>query len=53
MWTLVPVLLIVWILGLVTSFTVGGWIHLLPVAAIGLVVLALWRRRRQVSHRFR
>ncbi len=38
LWTIVVVLLVLWALGLVTSYTAGGLIHLLAVVAI--VVLA-------------
>jgi multisubunit Na+/H+ antiporter MnhE subunit len=39
------VLLVLWALGLVTSFTMGGFIHLLIVAAVVLVVVRLIQGR--------
>ena len=39
LWTLAVVLLVLWALGLVTSFTMGGFIHVLLVVAV-IVVLA-------------
>lgn len=43
--TLAVVLLILWILGLVTSYTLGGFIHLLLLLAIVVVVFRLLRGR--------
>ncbi len=37
-WTIFVVLLILWLLGLVTSYTMGGFIHILLVLAIIVVV---------------
>ena len=39
LYTIVVVLLILWLLGLVTSFTMGGFIHILLVIAIVVVLL--------------
>jgi len=44
--TLVVVLLILWLLGLVTSVTMGGFIHVLLVIALVVVVLRLLRGKR-------
>ncbi len=46
LWTLVLVLLVLWVLGLVTSYTMGGLIHLLLVIALVVVVLRLIQGRR-------
>lgn len=46
LWTLVLVLLVLWALGLATSYTLGGLLHiLLIVAVIGAVVQLLQGRR--------
>jgi hypothetical protein len=45
-WTLVVVLLILWLLGLVTSHTFGGIIHVLLVVALIMVVVRLFQGRR-------
>jgi hypothetical protein len=37
LWTIAVLLLILWALGLVTSYTLGGFIHILIVAAVVLV----------------
>ena len=41
LYTIAVVLLILWILGLVTSYTLGGFIHILLVVAVIMVVLRL------------
>ncbi|MFN2442694.1 MAG: hypothetical protein ABR517_08425 [Thermoanaerobaculia bacterium] len=44
----VAVILIVWLLALLTSMTLGGWAHLLPFAALGVAIRAAvvaFRRR--------
>ena len=44
-WTLVVILLVLWLLGLATSYTLGGLIHLLLVIAIIVVVVNLIQGR--------
>ena len=39
LWTLAVVLLVLWLLGLVTSYTAGGLIHILLVIALVVIVL--------------
>jgi len=41
LYTIAVVLLILWLLGLVTSYTVGGFIHVLLVIAIVVVLLRI------------
>jgi hypothetical protein len=48
LWTIAVVLLILWALGLVTSYTLGGFIHILIVAAVILVLVRLIQGRRVV-----
>jgi hypothetical protein len=48
LWTIAVVLLVLWALGLVSSFTLGGFIHLLLVAAIVLVAVRLIQGRAPV-----
>lgn len=43
LYTIAVILLILWLLGLVTSFTLGGFIHLLLVVAIIMVLIRLIR----------
>lgn len=46
LWTIAVVLLVLWALGLVTSFTLGGFIHILLFAAIVIVVMRVFSGRR-------
>lgn len=44
--TIIIILLILWVLGLVTSYTMGGVIHILLVIAIVMVLLRVIQGRR-------
>lgn len=46
LWTIVVILLVLWLLGLVSSYTMGGFIHLLLVLAIIMIVVNLIQGRR-------
>lgn len=46
LWTIAVVLAVLWALGLVTSYTLGGFIHALLVIAVILVVVRLLQGRR-------
>jgi hypothetical protein len=46
LWTIAILLLVLWALGLVTSYTLGGFIHILIVAAVVLVLVRLIQGRR-------
>lgn len=48
LWTLAVVLLVLWALGLVSSYTLGGFIHVLLVVAIVMVLVSLISGRRRV-----
>jgi len=48
LWTIAVVLIVLWLLGLVTSYTLGGFIHVLLVIAIIVVILRLIQGRRVV-----
>jgi len=41
LYTIAVILLILWLLGLVTSYTIGGFIHILIVVAIVMVLIRL------------
>ena len=41
LYTIAVVLLILWLLGIVTSYTIGGFIHILLVIAIVMILLRL------------
>lgn len=46
LWTLAVILLVLWALGLVTSYTMGGFIHILLVLALIVLVFRLIQGRR-------
>lgn len=46
LWTIVVVLLILWLLGLVSSYTMGGLIHILLVVAIVVVLIRVIQGRK-------
>ena len=46
LWTIFVILLIMWVLGLVTSYTMGGFIHILLVIALVMLVINLVQGRR-------
>ena len=46
LYTLIVVLLVLWLLGLVTSYTLGGLIHVLLVIAVVVLILQLVSGRR-------
>ncbi|MDO8686368.1 MAG: lmo0937 family membrane protein [Clostridiales bacterium] len=46
LWTIAIVLIILWLLGLVTSYTLGGFIHALLVIAIIVVLIRVIKGRR-------
>jgi uncharacterized membrane protein YtjA (UPF0391 family) len=46
LYTLAVILLILWLVGLVTSYTAGGLLHILLVVAVVMVVIQLFSGRR-------
>lgn len=46
LWTVAVILLVLWALGLVSSYTLGGFIHLLLVVAVVVVLLRIIQGRR-------
>jgi|YNPMSStandDraft_1061717.scaffolds.fasta_scaffold112708_2 hypothetical protein len=46
LWTLVAILFVLWLLGLATSYTMGGLVHILLVLALVVIVVNLIRGRR-------
>ena len=49
LWTIALVLAILWLLGLLSSYTMGGLIHLLLAVALVMVVVRLFQGRRLTS----
>jgi len=48
LWTIAVILLVLWLLGLVSSYTLGGFIHILLVLAIIVVLIRVIQGRRPV-----
>jgi hypothetical protein len=48
LYTIAAILIIVWLLGLVTSYTLGGFIHVLLVIALVVVVLRIISGRKAI-----
>ena len=48
LWTIAAVLLVLWVLGLVSSYTMGGLLHILLVIALIIVVVNFFQGRRGV-----
>jgi len=46
LWTIAVILLVLWALGLVTSYTMGGFIHILLVIAIVVVLINVLQGRK-------
>jgi hypothetical protein len=49
LWTIIAILAVLWLLGLVTSYTAGGLIHVLLVVAVVLFIVNLLTGRRTVA----
>lgn len=49
LWTIFVVLLVLWGLGMVTSHTMGGFLHLLLVVAIAAVLIRVIQGRKPVT----
>jgi uncharacterized protein DUF5670 len=48
LWTIFVILLILWLLGMVSSYTIGGFIHLLLVLALVVLLINIIQGRRTV-----
>ena len=48
LWTVFVVLLILWALGMVSSYTLGGFIHILLVIAVVVVLIRIIQGRRPI-----
>ena len=49
LWTIALILVVLWLLGLVSSYTIGGFIHILLVLAVIVVLIKLIQGRRLTS----
>lgn len=48
LWTIFVILMIMWLLGMVSSYTMGGFIHLLLVMAVVVVLIRIIQGRNPV-----
>ena len=48
LWTIFVILLVLWLFGLVTAYTFGGFIHILLVLAVVVLVIQLIQGRRVI-----
>jgi hypothetical protein len=46
LWTIAVILIILWLLGLITSYTLGGFIHIILVIAIIVLIIGFIQGRR-------
>ena len=49
LWTIFVILLVMWLLGMVSSYTLGGYIHLLLVIALVVVIIRVIQGRTPVA----
>jgi hypothetical protein len=49
LWTIFVILLILWLLGMVSSYTLGGFIHILLILAIAVVLIRIIQGRTPVA----
>jgi hypothetical protein len=48
LWTIFVILLVLWLLGMVSSYTLGGFIHLLLIIAVAVLLIRVIQGRRVV-----
>ena len=48
LWTIFMILVVMWLLGMITSYTLGGFIHLLLILAIAVVLIRIIQGRTPV-----
>jgi hypothetical protein len=46
LWTILAILVVLWLLGMITSYTMGGLIHILLVVAVVILIIRLVSGRR-------
>ncbi len=49
LWTIAVVLVILWLLGLVSSYTLGGFVHILLVIAIIMILIRLIKGKKPIA----
>jgi hypothetical protein len=49
LWTIFTILLVLWLLGMVSSYTLGGFIHILLVLAVVTILIRVIQGRRVIT----
>jgi hypothetical protein len=49
LWTIFVILLVLWLLGMVSSYTLGGYIHILLLVAVAVVLIRVIQGRNPVA----
>jgi len=49
LWTIFVILLVLWLLGMVSSYTLGGYIHILLIVAIVVVLIRVIQGRNPIA----
>jgi hypothetical protein len=49
LWTIAAILVVLWLLGIVSSYTLGGFIHILLVIAVVIIIINLIQGRRELK----
>lgn len=49
LWTVFVILLVLWLLGMVSSYTLGGFIHVLLVIALAVMLIRIIQGRRPIA----
>jgi hypothetical protein len=48
LWTIFVILLVLWLLGMVSSYTMGGFIHVLLIIALAIILIRVIQGRRPI-----
>jgi hypothetical protein len=48
LWTIFVILLVLWLLGMVSSYTMGGFIHILLIVALAIILIRVIQGRRPI-----
>jgi hypothetical protein len=48
LWTIFVILLVLWLLGMVSNYTMGGFIHILLIVALAIVLIRVIQGRRPI-----
>jgi len=48
LWTIFVILLVLWLLGMVSAYTMGGFIHILLIVALAIILIRVIQGRRPI-----